>query len=117
MKRLFIGILFLLVLSLPLFYLYPTSEGGDIFSGYVLEGKPVETQGAVVLADTDCVPNKEYSTLTCTAIIDASGEILKVRYTHPIEIPCLARGDKVDISVEQDSTLRIIRTSKPSMEH
>ncbi|EHR78736.1 hypothetical protein OCC_05706 [Thermococcus litoralis DSM 5473] len=117
MKRFFIGILFLLVLLLPFFYLYPASKGGDIFSGYVLEGKPVEIQDAVVLADTDCTPNKEYTTLTCTAIINANGEILKVRYTHPIDVPCLSRGDKVNISIQQNSTLRIVRMSKPSMKH
>jgi len=70
-----------------------------------------------VLADTDCTPNEAYTTLTCTAIIQANGEIIKVRYTHPIEVPCLSRGDRVNISMKHNSTIEIVRMSKPLMKH
>ncbi|NJE26516.1 hypothetical protein E3E22_07785 [Thermococcus sp. MV5] len=117
MRRALFGILVSAILILSLSYYSIVSKEQDVFSGYVVEGKPVEVQNAVVLADTDCVPDKEYTSLTCTAIIEVGEEILKVRYTHPIEVPCLSRGDKVNIFIREDLTLRLIRVSKPSMEH
>ncbi|USH00138.1 hypothetical protein K1720_01245 [Thermococcus argininiproducens] len=117
MRKGLFGILISVVLVLSISYYGLVSKGQYIFSGYIVEGRPVEVQNAIVLADTDCIPDKEYTTLTCTAIIDIGGEILKVRYTHPIDVPCLSRGDKVNISIEGDSTLRLIRVGKPSMEH
>jgi len=117
MRKALFGILISAILILSLSYYSIVSKEQDIFSGYVVEGKPVEVQNAIVLADTDCIPDKDYTTLTCTAIIDIGREILKVRYTHPIDVPCLSRGDKVNISIEEDSTLRLIRVGKPSMEH
>ncbi|WP_367883906.1 hypothetical protein [Thermococcus peptonophilus] len=78
----------------------------------------MNSENALVLADTDCIPNHEYTELTCTAVITAGDDVLRVRYTHPIEVPCLSRGgDKVKISMKDNSTVFIIRKGKPSMEH
>lgn len=115
-KLLFFGILLLLLLP-GVYYFSSTSIEGDVFKGYLIEGSVVDTKNALVLADTDCIPDEEYRTLTCTAILNADGEILKVRYTHPIDVPCLSRGDKVNISMKDDSIVEILRIGKPSMEH
>ncbi len=117
MRRLFIfGILLISALFLS-YYITVAPVKGDTFTGYLIEGKPVSVQNAVVLADQDCTPNSDYTELTCTEVIDAGGETLKVRYMHPAEVPCLSRGDRVDISVEDSSTVKIVRTGKPAMEH
>ncbi|ACS90758.1 MULTISPECIES: hypothetical protein [Thermococcaceae] len=115
-KSLFFGVLLLFLLFLS-YYFSLTPKEGDVFTGYLVEGKVLNVQKALVLADTDCIPNNDYTKLTCTAIINANGEILKVRYTHPIEVPCLSKGDNVNISMKNNSTVKIIRTSRPSMEH
>ena len=108
----------LLVLLLALGYF---SVGGgdarDTFHGVLVEGRPLNSTNALVLADTNCIPDQTGTRLTCTAIIDANGEVLKVRYTHPIEVPCLARGDKVNISMNSHSSVKIVRLGAPSMEH
>ncbi|NJE04670.1 hypothetical protein E3E36_00590 [Thermococcus sp. M36] len=89
----------------------------DVFHGVLVEGKPLNSENALVLADTDCIPNQEYTELTCTAVVTAGGEVLKVRYTHPIDVPCLSRGDKVKISMKDNSSVFIVREGRPSMEH
>ncbi|NJE85965.1 hypothetical protein E3E23_09040 [Thermococcus sp. CX2] len=113
-RSLFFGVLFLLFLS---YYFSLTPKEGDVFTGYLMEGKAFDVQKALVLADTDCIPNSDYTKLTCTAIIDAKGELLKIRYTHPIEIPCLSKGDEVSITVKDGSTVMIVRLGSPSMKH
>lgn len=89
----------------------------DVFYGVLVEGKPLNSGDALVLADTDCNPSQEHTELTCTAIIMDGDNVVRTRYTHPIEVPCLSRGDKVKISMKDSSTVFIIRKGKPSMEH
>ncbi|ALM75560.1 hypothetical protein [Thermococcus barophilus] len=115
MKRLLF--LFVVVFVLFLFFSVNQKSGQDAFVGVLIEGRPVNAENAEVLADTDCIPTEAYITLTCTAIIQANDQIIKVRYTHPIKTPCLSKGDKVNISMKRDSTVEIIRLGKPSMEH
>ena len=115
MKRLLF--LFVVVSILFLFFSVNQKSGQDAFVGVLIEGRAVNAENATVLADTDCMPNKAYTTLTCTAIIQANDEIIKVRYTHPIETPCLSRGDKVNIRMKRNSTIEIVRIGKPSMNH
>ncbi|ASJ12640.1 hypothetical protein [Thermococcus thioreducens] len=111
-----VAVLAVLLLALGYF-----SFGGngvqDTFHGVLVEGRPLNSTNAVVLADTNCTPDQTGTRLTCTAIIDAQGEILKVRYTHPVEVPCLARGDKVNILMNSTSSVEIVRLGAPSMEH
>lgn len=116
MKKLLL--LFIIIFSfLVLFSINRNNNEQDVFIGTLIEGKPINAENARVLADTDCISNEAYTTLICTAIIQANGEIIKVRYTHPIEIPCLSKGDKVNISMKHNSTMEIVRTSKPLMKH
>jgi len=117
MKKLFL--LFIVLSSLFLLFSITlnNNERQDVFIGTLVEGKPINAESARVLADRDCMPNESYTTLTCTAIIQANGEIIKVRYTHPIDVPCLSRGDKVNIRMKDNSTTEIFRIGRPSMEH
>lgn len=114
MKRIFIFGLIIISALLLSYYLAVGNARGDVFTGYLVEGKPVQVQNAVVMADRDCTPSEDYMVLTCTAVIDAGGEVLKVRYTHPTEVPCLSRGDRVSIAAKDGSAVEIVRTS---MEH
>ncbi|WP_258084236.1 hypothetical protein [Thermococcus thermotolerans] len=120
MKQYAMGLLVVL-LSVLLAAAYYSTVGHekrqDVFHGVLVEGRPLNSTNAVVLADTNCTPDQTGTRLTCTAIIDAHGEVLKVRYTHPIEVPCLARGDKVNISMNSTSSVEIVRLGAPSMEH
>ncbi|WP_148882243.1 hypothetical protein [Thermococcus aciditolerans] len=113
------GIVAVLVVLLLAIGYFSVREGDarDTFHGVLVEGRPLNSTNAVVLADTNCIPDQTNTKLTCIAIIDANGEVLKVRYTHPIEVPCLARGDKVNISMNSHSSVEIVRLGAPSMEH
>lgn len=53
-KSFFFGVLllFLLVVS---YYFSSTPREDDVFTGYVIEGKILNVQKALVLADTDCI--------------------------------------------------------------
>ncbi|KUH34564.1 hypothetical protein APY94_01765 [Thermococcus celericrescens] len=113
------GIVAVLVVLLLAIGYFSVGDGDarDTFHGVLVEGRPRNSTNAVVLADTNCIPDQTNTKLTCIAIIDANGEVLKVRYTHPIEVPCLARGDKVNISMNSHSSVEIVRLGAPSMEH
>ncbi|WP_048055290.1 hypothetical protein [Pyrococcus sp. NA2] len=111
----FVGLL--LSLFSMLYYFSTAPKTGDTFIGHLVEGRAISIENAAVLADMDCVPNEEHTMLTCTAVIDANGNILKVRYTHPIEVPCLSKGDRVDVLPLDNSTVKIVRKGPPSMKH
>ncbi|GAB6101853.1 hypothetical protein JCM16138_10760 [Thermococcus atlanticus] len=117
MRRISIFGLIIISALLLSYYLAVGSSKGDVFTGYLVEGKPVKVQNGLVLADRDCTPSEDYMELTCTAVIDAGGEVLKVRYTHPTEVPCLSKGDRVSIAVKGGSAVEIVRMGAPSMEH
>ncbi|NJE02863.1 hypothetical protein [Thermococcus sp. MV11] len=119
MKSIGAGIAAVLIVSLLTFGYFSIREQGvrDTFHGVLVEGRPLNSTNAVVLTDTNCIPDQTNTKLTCIAIIDANGEVLKVNYTHPIEVPCLARGDKVNISMNSHSSVEIVRLGAPSMEH
>ena len=83
----------------------------DVFTGHIVNSQLVGSTEGTVQEDRDC-QSRDGIIYTCTAVINQPSGTIYFHYTHNMHNqPCLAPGNSVSVTAQQDGTAVVTRLS------